>query len=187
MKWCQQYAKLVEFQRKTGHCIVPFRYKQDKSLGRWVGQQRSLYSPNKLQPGRKNLLDKLDFVWNLEIADNNEKKWHQQYKKLVEFKRKNGHCVVPARSDQDKVLGNWVGKQRSFHRRKEMRPDRKDLLDELEFDWKADPLAARSSTINDVRGLVIGSFCTWVRSFFSLAFFLYLTCVSRNLNLSQNR
>jgi 4-hydroxybenzoate polyprenyltransferase len=34
--------------------------------------------------------------------------WHQQYEKLVEFKRKNGHCSVPIRYGHDKALGRWV-------------------------------------------------------------------------------
>jgi hypothetical protein len=36
-----------------------------------------------------------------------------------------------------------------------MPPDRKELLDALDFVWKADTFATRSSITDDVRGLAI--------------------------------
>jgi uncharacterized protein YbgA (DUF1722 family) len=170
--WQQQYEKLVEFKRKNGHCLVPASYVQDKSLGRWVLSQRLSHVNNRMRPDRKDLLDELDFVWRAEIADNLDKQWRQQYEKLVEFKRKNGHCIVPYHYKQDKSLGSWVAKQRWFHTKTKMRQDRKDLLDEVEFVWKA-----RACTSDDVRSFVIGSFHAWVRSFFSRSFCLCLISV----------
>jgi uncharacterized protein YbgA (DUF1722 family) len=128
--WHQQYEKLVEFQRKNGHCIVPSTYQEDKSLGKWVGKQRELHSKDKLRLDRKDLLDELGFAWG---GGN----WLTQYEKLVEFKRKNGHCIVPINYKEDVSLGMWVNTQRQFHSKKTIRPDRKDLLDQLGFVWKA--------------------------------------------------
>jgi hypothetical protein len=65
--------------------------------------------------------------------------------------------MVPHRYERDKYLGKWVSNQRSIHNKNKLRRDRKELLDGIDFAWKADTHAARSST-NDVRGLVIGSF-----------------------------
>jgi hypothetical protein len=56
-------VQLVEFKRKNGHCTVPKRYKQDKSLGMWISTQRSNHVNNKLRPYRKELLDEINFVW----------------------------------------------------------------------------------------------------------------------------
>jgi uncharacterized protein YbgA (DUF1722 family) len=158
--WLQQYEKLVEFKRKNGHCCVPKSYCQDKSLGRWVADQRTYHRHEKMKKYRKDLLDELEFVWRVEVAVKADKTWHQQYEKLVEFKRKNGHCIVPIRySGQDKALERWIHKQRKLHTDKTIPLYRKNLLDELGFVWKADPLAARrSTTTDDVSGLVIGSF-----------------------------
>jgi hypothetical protein len=48
---------------------------------------------------------------------------------------------------QDKSLGLWVMHQRTNHAKNKMRPDRKELLDQIGFAWKkAATLAARSST-----------------------------------------
>jgi uncharacterized protein YbgA (DUF1722 family) len=187
-KWHQQYEKLVEFKRKNGHCIVTRGYKEDKSLGYWVSKQRRFHTNNTMQPDRKELLDEIGFVWK---ADNDlavwradrtaahvpdeDKKWHQHYEKLVEFKQKNDHCIVPQGYKEDKAFGVWVARQRTFNTKKKMRQDRKELLDELGFVWKVDNLSARSSTTNDnVRGLVIGSFYDLVRSFIFLTLVLFL-------------
>jgi hypothetical protein len=67
-----------------------------------------------------------------------DKKWHIQYEQLVEFKRKHGHCVVPRSNEQEhKSLGPWVNRQRSNYVDNKMRLDRKTLLNEIGFTWKA--------------------------------------------------
>jgi hypothetical protein len=140
-KWNMQYEQLFEFKRKKGHCMVPKRYEQDTRLGHWVGTQRRNHINGNLRVDRKKLLDELDFVWKVEgdrNIDINDKVWHQQYEKLVEFKRTNVHCRVPNRYDRDKSLGIWVSEQRKNHNNNKMRPDRKKLLDEIGFVWKAD-------------------------------------------------
>ena len=162
-KWRQQYEKLVEFQRQHEHCRVPCKYKEDVSLGHWVRTQRDVCTHNKLTQDRKDKLDEIGFVWKVDrttaarvIAE--DKKWHQQYKRLVEFKRKNGHCIVPQGYEQEKYLGNWVASQRAFHTSNRLRQYRKYKLDEIGFVWKIDNLAARgcsSSTNDDVRYPVI--------------------------------
>jgi hypothetical protein len=112
----------------------------------------------------------LEFVWEAEIAGNKnwkvdpstgtrQVKWCQQYAKLVEFKRKNGHCIVPQRYDDDASFGVWVSKQRKLHTNQKIRLDRKELLDTLEFVRKADTLAARRfTTMDDVSGLALDHF-----------------------------
>jgi hypothetical protein len=171
-QWREQYEKLVEFRRKKGHCMVPARYEHDKALGKWVAKQRGLHTKNEMRQDRKKQLDELDFVWRVKIADVRDKQWRQQYERLVDFKRKIGHCMVPSNHEPNKSLANWVQAQRASHTTNKMRQDRKDLLDEVGFVWRA-----RSCTSDDVRCLVIGSFCAWVRSFFSLSFLLRLICV----------
>eukprot|EP00978_Attheya_sp_CCMP212_P005857 scaffold13069_cov32-Attheya_sp.AAC.1 len=64
-----------------------------------------------------------------------DKKWNLQYEKLVEFKRKNGHCLVPQAYKEDKTLGLWARTQQVFHRKNKMRQNQKDLLNVLGFVW----------------------------------------------------
>jgi hypothetical protein len=93
-----------------------------------------------MRQDRKELLEKIGFVWNVEAHQ-----WHLHYKKLVEFKQQNGHCCVPTKYQEDAFLGNWVCWQRQLHSKKRIEPNRNVLLDEIGFVWKADTVAARSS------------------------------------------
>jgi hypothetical protein len=132
--WPQQYEKLVEFQRKNGHCLVPQGYEKDVSLGTWVNTQRQMHAKNTIGLDRMGLLDEIGFVW---IIDKSNKTWHQQYEKLVEFKRNNGNCLVPQKYRKDGLsLGTWVNTQRQFHGKNKLQLDRKVLLDEIGFAWK---------------------------------------------------
>jgi hypothetical protein len=80
------------------------------------GTQRSFSDNDKLRLQRKKLLDELDFVWKVQGPRNiNDKAWHQQHEKLVEFKRKKGHCLVPRKCEQDSSPAEWVSTQRTFH------------------------------------------------------------------------
>jgi uncharacterized protein YbgA (DUF1722 family) len=151
--WHQQYKKLVEYKRNYGHCMVPSKYEKDKSLGKWVHAQRTHHNNNKMRQARKKILDEIGFAWKDDGADN-DKLWHQQYEKLLEYKRKNGHCKVPHKYKDDKSLGKWVNNQRSRHANNKMLPDRKELLDAIDFVWKADTVTTRSSA-TDVRGVAI--------------------------------
>jgi hypothetical protein len=115
---------------------------------------------------RKELLDKLEFSWKDDIADNNsDKQWHKHFQKLIKLRRKYGNCmVVPKEYEQDKVLVNWVTQQRYRHATNKLGQERKKLLDTLHFGWKDD---RRSCTRDHVRYLVIESLHAWVRSHFS--------------------
>jgi hypothetical protein len=45
-----------------------------------------------------------------------EQKWYMQYEQLVEFKRKNDHCMVPSFYEHDKSLGKWLASSEAFTR-----------------------------------------------------------------------
>jgi hypothetical protein len=139
-QWNKKYQTLVEFKSKNGHCLVPNMYQEDMSLGKWAANQRQLDLNNKLGLDRKGLLDDIGFVWSVvksaPARTDQDTQWEEQYKQLVEFKRKNGHCIVKTTGwKEDMSLGKWVGNQRQIHSNNKLRLDRKGLLDELEFVW----------------------------------------------------
>jgi hypothetical protein len=176
--WHKHCEKLVEFKRKKGHCFIPYKYEQDKALGKWVAIQRNHHKKNKLRLERKHILDKIGFAWK---DDGSESKWNQQYEKICEFKRKHGHCLVPSKYEQDKSLGLWVNAQRKSHKNNKLRLDRKELLEQIGFTWNARACAVRyPMSTNDVRViLVIGSFHLLERSCCSLSFFFFFLVVCR--------
>ncbi|SMQ86975.1 Superfamily II DNA or RNA helicase [Bacillus sp. OV166] len=64
-QWEERFRELTEFRNETGHCLVPHRYKENPSLGRWAGTQRNDYIKDKLSQGRIERLNELGFVWEV--------------------------------------------------------------------------------------------------------------------------
>jgi hypothetical protein len=139
-QWYRHYEQLVAFQRNHGHFNVKVMKEEDKTLVTWVRNLRSRPTNNNiLRQDRKDLLDKLGFIWEARTWNDDsiswDQKWNQQYRKLTDFHRKHGHSVVPCSYKEDKSLGRWVSKQRCGL----IRPDRKVLLDKLGFVFSSSP------------------------------------------------
>jgi hypothetical protein len=136
--WYERFESLQAFKEYHGHADVPCVYEKDPTLARWVMQARYVYKEmqkrqgihsnnnndgskkkvemsnnvylTKLTPERIKLLNDIGFVW-----DKNEAYWWEQYRALVEYKKKNGHCSVPS-AHEDVQLRNWVMNMRRLFR-----------------------------------------------------------------------
>jgi len=71
-------------------------------------------------------------------------KWKKMYEKLVGYKEKHGHCMVPLRCTYDpklNALGRWVGNQRFFYKKykngesNRITLQRINALDKIGFVW----------------------------------------------------
>jgi len=74
-------------------------------------------------------------------------KWNLRYGELIEFKGKQGNCLVPHGYGPNKQLGWWVGAQRQQYRLlrqgrySPMTPERIAKLEEIGFVWDASHLS----------------------------------------------
>jgi hypothetical protein len=106
--WLENYNKLVNVSNEHGHCLVPRSYDKGTALGHWVGTQRSRQAQKILRQDRKELLDKIGFVWK--VARKTRKndvaaatrptqldiQWGTQCSSILcQFKQMNGHPHVP--------------------------------------------------------------------------------------------
>jgi superfamily II DNA or RNA helicase len=126
--WYFWLGLLREWFKEHGHTLVPPNEKIKKwRLGQWVSSQRSRSSGlNDLQ---KYHLNELNFVWSP-----HDYKWELGFKYLLEFKNREGHCLVPKiHKEKGFSLGSWVGSQRmkirSLDKKKILR------LDQIGFVW----------------------------------------------------
>jgi Helicase associated domain len=119
-RWEESFRRLVAFQKKHGHCNIPYRYEEDPFLGRWVSLQRSIYkgeaaaassagssaaaaaapSASALAQGdtatqrdRIRRLNEIGFEWNPQ--ETRHVSWEQRYGELCDFVARNGHARVP--------------------------------------------------------------------------------------------
>ncbi|CAJ1932390.1 unnamed protein product [Cylindrotheca closterium] len=86
-----------------------------------------------------------------------EDQWRIQFKKLIEFKLKNGHCGVPHKYPEDRVLARWVKRQRHQYKKlndndptSTMTARRVEDLEAVGFVWHAHA-AAWLEKLNDLK------------------------------------
>ena len=107
--------ELMVFKIREGHCRVPV---ENAPLGPWVALLRRCYNERKrghrtsyLNRERIEILNSLNFTWSL-LQCSNDRRWETNYRLLLEYKEKNGDCIVP----QSTPLGKWVQMQREQHK-----------------------------------------------------------------------
>jgi hypothetical protein len=97
--WERHFQSLLEFNKIHGHCNVTIDI--DQKLYSWVVAVKSKKA--KLPIGRIIELENIGFSW-----DCYEKRWEENFKKLVAFKNIHGHLNVPIKYKEDRYLGSWV-------------------------------------------------------------------------------
>mmetsp|Transcript_2171 Transcript_2171/g.3991 ORF Transcript_2171/g.3991 Transcript_2171/m.3991 type:complete len:934 (-) Transcript_2171:103-2904(-) len=167
--WQYQFSKLKEYFDEKGNCDVPARYDDDAKLGHWVMTQRRQYhlmksgKRSRITQARIDQLNTLNFKWA--IRKENKVQWDERYNELVEFKKANGHCLVPQRYPSNPSLGTWVNTQRRHYkllqdgRRSCLTEDRLKKLNEIGFVW-----STQSSSAHEIdQDLDIARFHSFIR------------------------
>src|SRR5262249_8834300 len=88
--WDEMFGRLLLFRDTHEHCRVPVTYK-DKKLTKWVQHQRTFARKGILSTARKQRLDDIGFEW-----DPRETDWAEGFRYLTIYKKREGHCRVPA-------------------------------------------------------------------------------------------
>jgi len=66
-RWEQNFAALLKFKRREGHCCVStYRRNGDLKLGWWIATQRR--NKKEMSPERRARLNKIGFVWNVPMG-----------------------------------------------------------------------------------------------------------------------
>src|ERR1041385_8584577 len=129
--WETPFRELQVFKKRLGHCNVPKDWPANPALGNWVSTQRT--QRRELPLGRRRRLDQLGFTWQL-ILMSPRKRWEERYQELVAFKKRFGHCDVPAGWPENRHLAGWGLRQRTRDKSK-LTGDQKRRLNELNFCW----------------------------------------------------
>jgi superfamily II DNA or RNA helicase len=135
-QWQARFDEFLKYKQTHGDHKGVSLWKEDPLIARWVSQQRQDKNRGKLHPKREEMLNAVAFDWGF-IRDlggvNPKGLWALRYDQLVEFKKQNGHCVVPYKYPDNRQLGIWVANQRSNRKKKKITAERKRLLSEIGF------------------------------------------------------
>lgn len=129
-RWEQMYLKLKVFYETFGHCLVPQRWEQDKSLANWVCVQRRMHAINMLRPERERKRNDLKFIWHIQVIY--DAQWQHYYQELQRFYQNYGHCRVPGKNKQ---LTSWIENQRTARKNKVLSAEREQQLNKINFIW----------------------------------------------------
>jgi hypothetical protein len=152
-RWNQWFARLVEYKKENGHCNPP----QRTELGMWVKVQRMnkivkdqqqaqggvVSTKNKIVALSQERTDKLASIGFQFRIKKPVVGWEARFEQLVEFRKKQGDCVVPQLYPPDPPFGRWVMKQRCGHtlklkgKKTELTDERIARLNEIGFSWVA--------------------------------------------------
>jgi len=123
-KWNTRFMELEEYEGMNGHCNCPTT---NGPLGSWVSYQRTFFRSKKLKVDRYEKLMGIGFVF--ENARFETKSGREQlnncFMELVKYKEKNGHCSIPTSKGS---FENWISRQKTLFRSKEVKADRYEKL-----------------------------------------------------------
>jgi len=117
LKWDALYGKLMKYKEEHGNTLVPNRHPQ---LGSWVSTQRRYYKEmnsgkeTSLTQARIDKLEQIEFVWA--TKDPRHVPWEVRYEQLLDYKARNGDCIVPIGYKHNVQLANWVSTQRQEYK-----------------------------------------------------------------------
>lgn len=115
-RWETMFQRLLVFKEKHGHCLVPNRYPEDRSLGAWVSTQRRHFKTSvasgdnadfvstPLTAERVRRLQEIGFVWA--TSDPRHTPWRVRFEQLRAYKERHG-TYVPAACPQFAATPSW--------------------------------------------------------------------------------
>ena len=146
----KRFQQLEAFKEEIGHCNVPNRFANNRTLGYWCSNMRRAYkniqkgmkmkTDYDLTPDRIKRLEEIGFQW--QGVDHNEA-FEKRCRELIAFKEEIGHCNVPRRCANNPSLGQWCANMRytfkniqmGMKTKSNLSPDRIKRLEEIGFQW----------------------------------------------------
>jgi len=162
-KWEMHFGQMSEYKAIHGNCLVPKLFKENRALASWVYNQRFQFKKKgegvdvPLNDQRIETLNNIGFCWKAKSDDEwresdrdrrrekSQDGWDDKYTKLIAFKKKHGHTLVPKTYKKDQPLSSWVFRQRRQHGfRKLGQPnslseDRLEKLKDIKFVFRVRP------------------------------------------------
>jgi Helicase associated domain len=132
--WEERFQEFAAFMAQEKHGNVLTVYSENPQLATWLESQRQAKKTGRLSPECTRRLESLGVAWTPHDA-----KWERRFQELVAFKKRRGHCNIPAVYPENPQLGRWLTVQRHLERRGALEADRAARLKALAgANWERD-------------------------------------------------
>ena len=132
--WEIGFTHAEEYFRTHHELLLAGQYVCDDGyrLGTWLSNQRGKYDKGTLTAEQIQRLEAIGMVWDIL-----EMRWNSAYQLAKEYYGKYGNLNVPIayNNEIDFDLYDWLKQQRENYRNGKISEQRKQLLDEIHFDW----------------------------------------------------
>lgn len=129
-RWAASYVAIAGHVLRTRSLPSQKGGEQSRALYKWLQHQRVLHAAGKLDEHRLDALDKLG-PWQGMRRGAPDDHWHRRLGEVAAFLEEHGHlpAYTEGRDDTERRLASWLGRQRTWARRGELKPDRAERLD----------------------------------------------------------
>ena len=126
--WAKNFALLVNFNAREGHCNVPLSHVESGlNLRTWLDKERKAKREGVLDPEKERRLEELGVSWNMF-----EVQWEESFSRFVTFAKREKCVSVPKDHVEDGIrLSIWIQSQRRAKKNGKILPDRQRRLEEL--------------------------------------------------------
>lgn len=131
--WDTRMADLAAFKNKYGHCCVPQKIAQFKSLAIFSSNVRQKYKKGKLEEDKKQALLHLGFEWDVQDG-----LWCKAYEDLKAFLNENDWADLAKKNSK---LYNFCNTNRTERRKGILSDERINFLTVLGLEWE--PIAGQ--------------------------------------------
>ena len=96
----------------------------------------------KISSCQRDRLSSIGYDWQT-IGVHQEEVWFKMYGRLQQYHEKEGNTNIPQNYPPNCKLGVWVVNQRKMEKMGKLKPERKEMLDSIEFQWSLKPRKTR--------------------------------------------
>ena len=82
--WEEMYERLVAYKKEYKDTKVPYNYKKDPKLACWADRQRTVYRNKTIKEEHKQMLDSIDFKWDVYANAMAYREWERMINQLTE-------------------------------------------------------------------------------------------------------
>jgi hypothetical protein len=128
-QWLYCYFKLYWHHLRHNDTNVTLASGYNSAFVNWVSNQKKLYQAGKLDQGKIDLMNELNFQWEPDPSAT----WEEMFEALSQYKEQFGSTLVNMNINQE--LGEWTAQMRKLYKAGNLDPEWTRNLNSVDFKW----------------------------------------------------